>query len=500
MADKPHLVIFNADQWRGDVMGHLGHPAAVTPNLDRLVETDAVSFARTHTQNPVCTPSRCCFMSGWYPHVRGHRSMKRMLRQPDENNLLKTLKDGGYYVWWGGKNDLVPAQHGFDDYCHVKYSRGYNGLTDPDLEPPRPLYATDRVDAWRHKGTDDYYSFFVGKIDKGDAPYYRDSDWAAVEGAIEMIRSAPADQPLCIYLCLAYPHPPYGVEEPWFSMIERDRIPPRIGGPENWSGKAPAMHDYHDALGMDTWTEDRWTELRAVYYGMAARVDHQVGLIVEALKEAGMYDQTAMFFFSDHGDFAGDYGLVEKHQVCFEDCLTHVPMVVKPPRSHAAQPRVTRAMAELIDMPATVEELSGLRMPQVHFGRSLLPVVTGQTDEHRDAVFCEGGRLEAESHVAEGDTQARPDPDGIYYPRQNLQATTVTAMDKSVMMRTDRYKLIKRVEQPDELYDLEADPAEVTNRLDDPAMAEVRRDLEGRMLDWYLRTSDVVPAGLDKRE
>lgn len=112
MPDKrPHLLIFNPDQWRGDVMGHLGNSAAVTPTLDRLVQTEAVSFRYAYCQNPVCVPSRCAFMIGWYTHVRGHRTMFHMLH-PDELMLLKTLKDAGYFVWWGGKNDVVPFKSG----------------------------------------------------------------------------------------------------------------------------------------------------------------------------------------------------------------------------------------------------------------------------------------------------------------------------------------------------------------------------------------------------
>jgi arylsulfatase A-like enzyme len=122
MTKRPHIVIFNPDQWRGDVMGHMGNSAAVTPNLDRMARTDGVSFRHAFCQNTVCTPSRCSFMSGWYPHVRGHRTMFHMMR-PDEPVLLRTLKENGYYVWWGGKNDLVPGQHGYDDYCHIKYRR-----------------------------------------------------------------------------------------------------------------------------------------------------------------------------------------------------------------------------------------------------------------------------------------------------------------------------------------------------------------------------------------
>jgi arylsulfatase A-like enzyme len=63
----PNIIIFNPDQWRGDVMGHLGNPAAMTPNLDRAVEDDCVSFANAFVQATVCTPSRCSFMTGWYP-------------------------------------------------------------------------------------------------------------------------------------------------------------------------------------------------------------------------------------------------------------------------------------------------------------------------------------------------------------------------------------------------------------------------------------------------
>ena len=79
---KPHLLIFNPDQWRGDVLGHMGNPAVQTPDLDRFAAEDAVSFRNAFCQNPVCTPSRCSFMSGWYPHVRGHRTMSHMLH-PD---------------------------------------------------------------------------------------------------------------------------------------------------------------------------------------------------------------------------------------------------------------------------------------------------------------------------------------------------------------------------------------------------------------------------------
>ena len=101
---------------------HLGNPAVHTPVLDNLVAPDAVSFRHAFVQATVCTPSRCSFMTGWYPHVRGHRTMHHMLNPNfDEPNLLKVLRDNGYFGWWGGKNDMVPGQLGYSEHCDVKF-------------------------------------------------------------------------------------------------------------------------------------------------------------------------------------------------------------------------------------------------------------------------------------------------------------------------------------------------------------------------------------------
>lgn len=309
MTLPPNIIIFNPDQWRGDVLGHWGNPAAVTPNLDAMVASDGVSFGRAFCQNTVCTPSRCSFMTGWYPHVQGHRTMYHML-QPDEPMLLRTLKQHGYTVWWGGKNDVVPGQSGFEEYCDVKF------------EPPtRPEPTWDlRDERWRgDPGNPWYHSFYRGNIEIPPGhSHYPDRDWAIVQGAIDWIRNRGDDTPFCMYLALTYPHPPYAVEEPWYSMIDRGRLPARIPAPPDWASKSLMMQAIGRAQSLVGLSEDDWRALRATYYGMCARVDYQFGRLVEALKGTGQYDDTAIFVFSDHGDFTGDYGLVEKAQNCME--------------------------------------------------------------------------------------------------------------------------------------------------------------------------------------
>ncbi len=486
---KPHILIFNPDQWRGDVLGHLGNPAAVTPVLDECVARDFVSFRGAFCQNPVCTPSRCSFMTGWYPHTRGHRTMHHMLHaERDEPNLLQILKDNGYFVWWGGKNDLVPRENGFEATCDVKY------------QPPPSKNPVPRDDeAWRGAPDgDNYYSFMRGKLDKGDREFYFDHDWGHILGAIEQINRAPDDQPLCIYLPITYPHPVYAVEEPFFSQIEREKLPPRAPTPD-WSAKPSILEGISELQNLREWDEARWTELRATYYGMCARVDHQFGLVLEALREAGIYDDTAVFFFSDHGDFTGDYGLVEKTQNTFEDCLSRVPFLIKPPLNVPVVPRVSDALVELVDFSATVYDLLDIEPNYTSFGRSLLPILAGETDAHRDAVFCEGGRLASETHCKELESASSGNRAGLYFPRSEMQASDGPAHLKAVMCRTRDWKYVRRLGESDELYDLQNDPQELDNRINDPALSEVRAQLVERMLLWFLETGDVVPFQIDKR-
>lgn len=491
---RPNVVIFNPDQWRGDVLGHLGNPGAVTPNLDAMVAQDGVSFSQAFCQNTVCTPSRCSFMTGWYPHVRGHRTMYHML-QPDEPMLLRTLKEAGYTVWWGGKNDVVPAQNGYGTYCDVKY-RPVGSRPSWDLEPER---------AWRGEpGNPRYHSFFRGVIDlpAGEERYY-DSDWANVEGAIDWTRQRDPDSgPFCLYLALTYPHPPYAVEKSWRQQIDAERVPARRSTPDDWSEKSRMMASIYRRQQLQELTNEEWRELRAVYYAMCTRVDDQFGRLVQALKGQGLYENTAIFVFSDHGDFTGDYGLVEKAQNCMEDSLTRVPLVIKPPRGFAVQAGVRSDLVELIDVPATIEAMTGVQPNHRHFGRSLLPLIAGQPDPStRDAVFCEGGRLAGESEAMEKESvEGMPRPeDSLYWPRLSVQYEDDVAHSKAIMCRTSTHKYVYRLLGRDELYDLLKDPEEEQNRISDQAYEPIRRQMEHRVLQFLTETVDVVRQTPDRR-
>lgn len=469
---RPNLVIFNPDSWRGEAAGYAGNRIIRTPHLDALA-AEGTGFTRAFAQNPVCVPSRCSFMTGWYPHVRGHRSMHHMLA-PDEPELLKELKDAGYHVWWGGKNDMVRLEDEAN-HCSTRFH--------PPEDQRGEYYGKVRKPGSKH-----FYTHYEGKLPPEYA-YFRDDGNA--EGAVAFLENAPPE-PFCLVLTLSLPHCPFAVEEPYYSMYDRFAmdIAPRLE-----EDKRPLTEKLiRERMGLAAYTESDFRELLAVYYGMITKSDFLLGNVISALKKNGHWDDTAVFFFSDHGEYGGDYGMVEKTENTLPDCLMRVPLVARIPGITPTRP--ISALVELVDFYATVKDLTGIPDRHTHFGKSLLPMMRGETTEHRDAVFAEGGSLPRERDYAYNTVKDREHP---YFARCSLEAERRETHSKAVMIRTPEHKYIWRLGETHEFYDLEKDPRETRNRIADPAYETIRQKLRERLLTWFVETGDTVPHLMDLR-
>lgn len=235
-------------------------------------------------------------------------------------------------------------------------------------------------------------------------------------------------------------------------------------------------------------------ELRAVYLAMVSRFDYQYGLISKKLKETGIYEDTDVIDFSDHGDYTGDYTITEKVQNCFENPISNVPLLIKPSRGRQCRPGISEALAELVDIPETVADMAGINLPYKQFGISLLGEVGG-AKEHKDAVFCEGGRLHGEEHCMDkGHGPLSP-----YWPRLATQCSEGPEHTKAVMIRMGKLKYIRRLYETDELYDLEKDPMELNNIINNMDYEIELIKLKERMLTYFLETGDYVPNRRDLR-
>ena len=489
MSKAPNIIIFNPDQMRADALGHLGNPASHTPFLDSFAATEAVSFRSAFCQNPVCVPSRCSFTTGLYPHVNGHRTMSYLLRA-HETSLFEELKNAGYYVWMNARNDLVAGQVPglVERHATEIYYGGGASVKAPGGDVPRG-----------RPGGKEFYSHFGGRLGLDETGRHYGPDDEDLDAAIARIRHMPKDRPLCLFLGLINPHPPYQVEEPYYSLIDRAALPARVRA-EACSGKADIEAAIRARQGMEQYTEHDWDELRACYLGMCSKVDDMFRKLCDALKEVGEYDNSAIFFLSDHGDYTGDYGITEKAQNSFEDCLTNVPLLIKPPKDFGVDAGISDSLTELVDFYATAMDFAGVAPGHTQYGRSLKAVLRDRSVPVREFVTCEGGRNPEEIHCDEfhaGGPEGTS-PYSPYWPRHMAQ-TDPDAHAKGFMLRTKDWKLVSRVNGRDELYDLKADPKEKRNLFGQAGTEEIRAALKSRQLLWLMQTADAVPFDYDER-
>ncbi|HEY1948684.1 MAG TPA: sulfatase-like hydrolase/transferase [Bryobacteraceae bacterium] len=468
---RPNFVFFMPDELRAESLACYGHPVVKTPNFDRLA-AEGVRFDQCHVQNTVCGPSRCSLMTGWPVHVRGHRSLYYGLH-PDEPNLLRYLKEDGYDVYFFGKNDLLSP----DSFpLSVTEWDSKTGDRQGNQNPWKP---------------DDphYYSFLFNKL----PDRRKTSDYENLQRAIDILKR-PSDKPFCIYLPLLWPHPPFTAPEDFYSMYQTADLPPLRppGLPRKPNFHAAIRH----ALRLDQLSGKDFRTIQAVYLGMVSYSDWLLGELMQALEQSGHVDDTALFTFADHGEWAGDFGLVEKWPSAMEDPLTRVPLIARVPG--AKQGHVSQEIVELFDVMATCLDLAGIEARHTHFARTLSPQLHGASGDTRRAAFCEGGYNVYEPQCFEP-LQGFSNPLNIYYPKVKLQNEHPETVTRSTMIRTLESKLILRPDGQSELYDLKKDPRELHNFYGDRSYASSQSELEGRVLNWYIRTSDVAPMQLDPR-
>ncbi|HLK51587.1 MAG TPA: sulfatase-like hydrolase/transferase [Bryobacteraceae bacterium] len=467
----PNLVLFMADELRAESIACYGHPLVRTPNIDRFAKA-GTRFEQCHVQNPVCEPSRCSFLTGWPVHVRGHRSLYYSLH-PDEPNLFRYLKEAGYEVWWFGKNDLLAP----DSFAA--------SVTHAEAGPPAGMFTKNPYAA-------DDPRFYTFLWEEGGDPRST-GDYANMQSAARVLQERRR-APVCLFLPLLYPHPPYSAPRGFHNMYRPADIPPLR------PASTPKQARFHAALRhrmrLDQVGDDLFRRIHAVYLGQISYFDWVFGEMLAAIDNAGRAQDTYVFLFSDHGDFAGDYGLVEKWPNAMPDVLTRIPLIVRGPGVAAGH--TAAGQVELFDVMATCLELAGVRARHRHFAQSLRPQMSGGAGDRNRPVFCEGGYNTSEPWAFEPLDQFA-DPSNPYYPKVALQNQEPDTVTRSTMIRTLTHKLILRPDDQSELYDFATDPRELHNAYGDSAYQGVQERLTAALADWYVRTSDVAPPERDPR-
>ncbi|OAK99951.1 alkaline phosphatase-like protein [Phaeosphaeriaceae sp. SRC1lsM3a] len=475
---RPNFVIFMPDQLRYDSVGCLAGPESPikTPNIDAFARR-GTRFTNCFVQASVCSQSRCSMFTGTYPHVSGHRSLENLIK-PWEPNLFRSLKENGYHVAC-----LAPRGDTFAPTVTELSVTEYGFLETPEFVPQftggGPRVKDESI--WGRL-------FYKGLRNPHQALDYDD---AVVRSALKWLDCPPDDKPWVLFMPLLFPHCPFQVEEPYFSMYDRTKMVPIVSLPKHKTGYEPRyMKTIREQYGTDRATPEIWAEVKATYYGMISRLDDQFGQIVKKLDDLGMWDDTVTMFFTDHGEYLGDHGLIEKWPSGLSDSLTHEPLFIGGGGIPAG--KVSDVMCEMVDLVPTMFEMAGIGEHFPHNGQTLIPTLLHDARFHKQFAFTEGGFLANEEPLLE---QA-PYP---YDIKAGLQHEDTTLVGKAISIRNEEWTYVYRLYEPAELYHRQKDPDEMHNLAADPEFTPIASMLQNEIFRWLVAGSDFLPWAKDDR-
>ncbi|MCY4525314.1 MAG: sulfatase-like hydrolase/transferase [Anaerolineaceae bacterium] len=423
----PNVIVFFTDQQRWDTTGAHGNPLDLTPNFDRMAR-EGTHVSRSFTCQPVCGPARSVLQTGMYATKTGcYRNGIALPR--DARTLAHCFRDGGYTTGYIGKWHLADAGPG-----------------------PVPGEQRGGYEYWLASNalefTSDAYDTTMYDVDNRPVklPGYRVD--ALTDAAIRYIDS-PRSQPFFLFISYIEPH----------HQNNRDDYPAPTGYAERYRAR---------------WTPPDLAALGgsaqrhlAGYCGMIRRLDEALGRLTDALQSLGQLDNTILLFTSDHGNHFRTRNAEYKRSV--HESSLRVPTALRGPGfdggGHLPQ------LVSLIDMPPTLLDAAGLPVPEEMQGRSILPLLEGQTEDWCDDLFFQV----SESCVGRGIRTQRWKYGVVASDRDGNR-------DSAAERYTETW-----------LYDLLADPEELHNVVDLESHVEVREVMRERLLRRMAQAGEALP-------
>ncbi len=459
MNNKPNIVFLFSDQQRADTMGYAGDPVAITPHLDRLAR-EGVVFRRGITSSPVCMTARAGIITGKQVHEHGVWAIARPEIRHGQSHV-RNVRDAGYCTAVVGKTHLWMHGRGGHASNHLQEMHDWGYVEAMETTGPTESLGTDSIytDHLAEKGLLDthreYLRTYLTARGRGGQswelsvcplPVEDHLDMFIANTAADWVRDYRKDEPFYLQVNFGGPHDPWDAPAAYRRRYNPDEIPLSIREAET-GPVSPLVEMLRQGPGMPAGmsvSENR--VMKSYYYGKVTLIDDCIGRVISALEARGMLDNTWIIMSSDHGEQLGDHGLTAKK--AFYQGSVNVPFIFRPPTPVPGWQ--SRALTDHLDIVATIVDIAGAVPLVDSYGKSLLPRLTaGEKDpgahHHKEAVLCEQG-----------------------FPP--------TAFS---MVRTDRYKLSMDVIKGDvlDLYDLQEDPSELHNRVNDNALADVKTEL-----------------------
>ena len=483
MAATPeNIVVIMTDQQRADISAREGFDLDTTPFLDEMA-TGGTWFDRAYTSTPVCAPARESFLTGRFPNATGVWANQTADKARIDADLFDVMTAAGFETAMIGKS-----------HSHLTADR----VDHRSPLPQRSGHEANRTD--EERAFDRWQS---EELDNGPAleptpfPIECQHAYRAISAAREWLRSLQDDR-FFLWLSFLEPHNPYQVPEPYFSTFPPDELPPVRAGPDALSEKGFdwewTRHVCEERI-RDTHPRADWDEqpprMRANYFGMLRMIDDQVRRFIDLLEEEGRQEETLIVFLSDHGDFAGEYGLMRKGPG-LPEALTRIPLQFSGPgiASHSGP---HPAHVSIVDLLPTLCDLVGAPIPDGVQGRSLQPVLA-EADHagiEFDSVYAEHGIGGVPFTEDNDPTIENNHSEGYGHPYDELNSYSQSG--RRCMVRSGDWKLVFDSEGEGRLYNVQSDPAELNDRYEDPECIDIRQQLLKETLRRRLETQDPLP-------
>ena len=409
---QPNIVFIIADDLSWDDLGAYGHPHIRTPHLDQMAR-DGMRFDNAFLTTSSCSPSRSSIITGQYPHNTDAEQLHWPL-PAEQLTFVERLKASGYWTAQAGKWHLGDA-------------------------------VRDRFDEIRDVGT---IGFVLSPEGKSLPP---EGDGSGSENWLSLLRDRPANKPFFLWLAAVDPHRPY-VDD----IIDQPHTNDEVVVP-------PYMPDIPEVR----------ADL-AQYYDEVSRLDSYVGSILAELEEQGVADNTLVLFISDNGR------PFQRDKTTLLDGGIKTPWIVKWPAQVPAG-SVSGSLVSSVDIAPTFLQLAGVEVPESFEGHDFSSLLTDPASEIRETVY-------AEDHWHDHDDFSRAVRTKQYKYIRNFfpelpntppaDALTGAAFKATLPLYeagelTDAQRVIFDAPRPEEeLYDVIADPYEMTNLAGSDAHAE----------------------------
>lgn len=458
---RPSILLILQDQLRYDVV----HDPSLcsTPVQDEL-RRQGTSFLNHYAPLGICSPSRASMLTGLYPHGHGvlnnlNGSDAFVHNLPTDNLIVSQLlqKQGyrtGYVGKWHLGREDGPDTRGFDDVRAMDHELAGERFRDywgrffgqtPDVVMTRypPAISPRYAESFERRP---FPIYSTETLPEDTIPAR-----TVLDGATELLREfAAGDTPFFLVASFIEPHWPNILPEPYASMYDPADMKPWPNLADSFEGKPRTLQAGLEHFGVADFTWDDWAPIIAKYFGAVSFIDDLVGRLIGSLDELGLGDDTMLVSSCDHGDMIGAHGQFNKGPLMYEE-VYHIPFTVRWPGVAAAGATVD-GLTSHIDLMPSVLEAATAPVPDGLHGQSFLPLLRGDSSGWRESLVSE----------------FHGDEFGLYTQR---------------MLRHGRFKLIYNANDIRELYDLEADPYELNNLAFDPGYAELRSELEVRLLE-----------------